>query len=213
MKSRKDSAANRSNTTAAANPHGPSSFEIAVLAALTAINENLLNPKEKKKPADCLSAAYELLREVGADYPARFIAEEMTKLARRGRSNLTEAPTSYTFKEVLQIQRVSPTTAGSVAKSGAPKSSRIKSKKEFGKVFFHESDLENRPVGTTMVGGISTEKGLRKTIKRLFSDEEVERITRQRKLTIFETNRILQDQIKRNDGHIPPVRPTKGNPI
>jgi hypothetical protein len=212
MKSRKDSAANRSNTaTADAKDHRPSSFEIAVLATLTAINENILNPTEKKNPADCLDAAYELLKEVDADYPAQFLTEEFNNPARRGRSNLSEAPESYTFKEALQIQRVSP-TVGEGSNSGARKSSRIRFKKEFGKVFFHKDDLENRPAGTTMVGSIGTEKGLRKAIKRLFSAEDAERIIRQRRLTIFEINRILQDQITRNDGHIQTVRSTKENP-
>lgn len=193
----------------------PNSIEIAVLATLTAINENLLYPQGKKKPADCLGAAYKMLREVDRDYPYRLIGEQMNKLAREGRpqSNEGEAHKVYTFNQVLQIQRTSPTTNDTLSSSGATEGGRIKSDKEFGKVFFHENDLETRPVRTTMVGRISTQKGLRKAINRLFIVEDAARIIRKRELTISEINHILQDQIKRNHGRIPSVRTTKENPI
>src|SRR5207245_4683474 len=112
----------------------------------------------------------------------------------------------YPWKKLLKRQQEDIHDQGSEAKFFPGKQwTRLKPKFESGEWYFTDNDLANRPNGLSMVGSITTEKGLSKAIKRLFADEK-SGIIKSKVLSLWQINLILTDQLGRNHGRIPKPR-------
>jgi hypothetical protein len=165
------------------------------------------------KPRDYLDAAYELLAEAKRVL-ARASEEEFANAARERRraEDAYEPDNGYSLKEVLKVQTEAQPGGASESKfTPGKKWPRLESKFKSGEFRFTHKDLVSRPVGFSMVGTITTEKGLRNAIKRLF-ENEAEGIITSKMLSLYRINVILVDQLKRNRGKIPAPRETKTRP-
>lgn len=205
----------------------PRPAEVALLATLLALDHNRRS-KKSAEPRNFLIAAVRLVGEakVALEYAAgmsvsdecyadlafQMLAEQWNSAFGPARSS-KPAPTEsmlmpIPFKEVLAVKEAatSPPTAGQTEQR---QGGRIKPAKPFGVVFRHLDDLRNREPGTTLVGNITTIKGLRKALRRVMPDQADE-ILAKRTMTVLEINLLLEDHLRRNRGEVRKVRPTKG---
>ncbi len=202
--------------TATPQQSRPSHAEVATLAALLAINHNLQQPDDKEGAKDFISSAYALIREVERSLGRQLIAETLDDMGRINHGADEQSNREYSWKKVLAVQQNAPKKTSALDKfvtgtHPVNRARRITSDTQFGPVFFHHDDLENRPVGISMVGPIGTEKGLRKAIKHAFKPEDVKDIVGRKTLTLREINELLHRQLQRNSGRIPKLRVAKSN--
>lgn len=188
----------------------PKPFEVAALATAMSICRNMEKPSRldgtarRIEPKDCIRDAYELLSEAG-NFLAHELADDALNRAeseRRLAAGVYDPAKEYSWKEVLKPQQKKIEDQGSVTKFSPDKKwPRFRSKFESGTFYFTDHDLTNRPLGLSMVDTITTDKGLRKAVKRLFAEEASE-IIKDQALSLWRINLILVDQLGRNHGKI-----------
>ena len=171
-------------------------------------------PPQRIVPKDCIQDAYELLSEA-RNVLARQLAEDAANKAedeRKKADGKYDPSKNYSWKDVLECQREDVQDQSTLAKFlPGERWHRLESKIKTGEFHFTEKDLTNRPQGFSMLGTITTDKGLRNAIKRLFPDHAAE-IVESKMLALWQINEILVDQLKRNHGKIPAPRDTKTSP-
>lgn len=192
----------------------PKSIEVAVLATAISICRNMEKPSRLEgkaqwyEPKDCIQGAYELLSasEIFLEREFSMNAQDYAEAERKKLKGLYNPAKEYAWKDVIKRQQGGAQDKDSMDKFSPRKLwPRLKSKFESGAFHFTDKDLVNRPLGLSMVGSITTEKGLRKAIKRLFADE-ASHIIKSQVLSLWQINIILTDQLGRNHGNIPKPR-------
>jgi hypothetical protein len=208
----------------------PEPFEIAALA--TAIwgchsfhqePDRIGRAGQTLEPKDFLEDACELLivaqQVVCVQQEARKskVERENAIVEREQADGKYDPGKRYAWNEVLKVQSQIPHDESSTAYSEAKfapceKWPRMESKLKSGEFYFTEKNLAHRPLGYSMVGTIASDKGLRNAIKRLFG-KDATKIIESKKLSLWQINEILIDQLRRNRGKVPKARPSKTTPV
>jgi hypothetical protein len=171
-------------------------IEVAALAVLLSIEHNMRMKAYPEEPSAFIERALDFLDEVS------LVSDEFHN-PQEAKRELGDR--SYTFREVLQVQKIQPPPprrAGRCYRPDAP----------FGQPPIGAIALEYRPVGMTMLGCIASEKGLRNAVKNLFGPQEATTILDKKTLNFEQVTTILGDAFKRYQGSIPKARRPKNSP-